>query len=126
MRIGLLEDDVATQEMVLLVLQEEGHTATIYADAEECLKALGVGSQRSLPVPIDLLIVDWRLGGNVSGIEVIQQVRQDKRLHNLPVILTTAAPFSNVELLQALHVALLEKPFSVDDMTMLVQRVAQP
>ncbi len=126
MRIGLLEDDVATQEMVLLVLQEEGHAATIYADAEECLKALGVGDQHPFPAPIDLLIVDWRLGGTISGIEVIQQIRQDKRLQDLPIILTTAAPFNDVELLTTLHVALLEKPFSVDDMTMLVQRVAQP
>jgi len=126
MRIGLLEDDVATQEMVLLVLQEEGHTATIYADAEECLRALGVGNQQPVSIPIDLLIVDWRLGGPISGVEVIQQIRQDKQMQDLPIILTTAAPFNNVELLKILHVALLEKPFSVDDMTMLVQRVAQP
>ncbi|HEY7419338.1 MAG TPA: response regulator [Ktedonobacteraceae bacterium] len=125
MHIGLLEDDIATQEMILLVLQEEGYMATIYADAEECLKALGVGSQQPLPVPTNLLIVDWRLGGNVSGIEVIQQIRQDKRLQDLPVILATAAPFSNVELLQTLQVALLEKPFSVDDLTTLVKRTIQ-
>ena len=125
MRIGLLEDDVATQEMVLLVLQDEGHTATIYADAEECLKALSIGSRQPSPTPIDLLIVDWRLSGTTSGIEVIQQIRQDNRLQDLPVILTTAAPFSDTELLKTLHVALLEKPFAVDDMTTLVQRIVQ-
>ena len=125
MRIGLLEDDVATQEMVLLVLQDEGHTATIYADAEECLKALSIGNRQPSPTPIDLLIVDWRLSGTTSGIEVIQQIRQDNRLQDLPVILTTAAPFSDTELLKTLHVALLEKPFAVDDMTTLVQRIVQ-
>jgi DNA-binding response OmpR family regulator len=125
MRIGLLEDDISTQEMVLLVLQEDGHTVTAYANAELCLAALGVDVVEPSPIPIDLLIVDWRLGGTMTGIEVIKKIRQNKRLEHLPIILTTAAPFNNIELLQTLHAALLEKPFSVDDMIALVKQIMQ-
>ncbi len=125
MHIGLLEDDISTQEMVLLVLQEDGHTVTAYANAELCLAALGVDVVEPSPIPIDLLIVDWRLGGTMTGIEVIKKIRQNKRLEHLPIILTTAAPFNNIELLQTLHAALLEKPFSVDDMIALVKQIMQ-
>ena len=125
MRIGLLEDDISTQEMVLLVLQEDGHTVTAYANAELCLAALGVDVVEPSPIPIDLLIVDWRLGSTMTGIEVIKKIRQNKRLEHLPIILTTAAPFNNIELLQTLHAALLEKPFSVDDMIALVKQIMQ-
>lgn len=125
MRIGLLEDDISTQEMVLLVLQEDGHTVTAYANAELCLAALGVDVVEPSPIPIDLLIVDWRLGGTMTGIEVIKKIRQNKRLEHLPIILTTAAPFNNIELLQTLHAALLEKPFSVDDMIALMKQIMQ-
>ncbi len=127
MRVGLLEDDVAIQEMLLLVLQDEGHTVINYPSAEACLEALGVTLQDAPPLPIiiDILIVDWRLSGTATGTEVIQQVRQRHQLDALPIILTTAATFRDKEALRKMHVALLEKPFSVDDMLMLIDRLTQ-
>lgn len=116
MRVGLLEDDVAIQEMLLLVLQDEGYNVTNYPNAEACLKSLLSMQEAS---PIDLLIVDWRLNGSISGTEVIQQIRQ--HLQTLPIILTTAAAFGDTEELKRQHVAFLEKPFAVDDMAMLIQ-----
>ncbi len=126
MYVGLLEDDIAIQEMLFLVLQEEGYGVTTYQDAEECIEALTEAAQdSSVRVPVDMMIVDWRLSGPMSGIEVIQKLRAQPRLSSLPIILTTAATFSNSSLLQDLRVVLLEKPFSVDDMTALVERLIQ-
>jgi two-component system chemotaxis response regulator CheY len=127
MRVGLLEDDEAIQEMLLLVLQDEGYVATNYQDAEECIETLTKSAQdTSAPLPIDLMIVDWRLSGTMSGTEVIQQLRSHPRLDSLPIILTTAATFSDTTVLQNFHVSLLEKPFSVDEMTALVKQLIQP
>ncbi len=127
MRVGLLEDDEAIQEMLLLVLQDEGYVATNYQDAEECIETLTKSAQdTSAPLPIDLMIVDWRLSGTMSGTEVIQQLRSQPRLDSLPIILTTAATFSDTTVLQNFHVSLLEKPFSVDEMTALVKQLIQP
>jgi two-component system, chemotaxis family, chemotaxis protein CheY len=127
MYVGLLEDDAAIQEMLLLVLQDEGYEVTTYQDAEECIEALTKGAQDpSLALPVDLMIVDWRLSGLISGTEVIQQLRNQPRLNSLPIILTTAATFSDTSVLQNLQVALLEKPFSVDEMAALVKRLIQP
>lgn len=126
MRVGLLEDDIAIQEMILLVLQDEGYTVVNYPDAETCLNALGVNKNGGSELPIDLLIADWRLSGAKTGIEVIRQLRANAHLTNLPIILTTAATFSDLEELKRLHVTLLEKPFSVDDIINLIKQLITP
>jgi two-component system, chemotaxis family, chemotaxis protein CheY len=128
MRVGLLEDDVAIQEMLLLVLQDEGYTVTIFPGAEECLDALGLTKPgtRSTPIDLDLLIADLRLNGLVTGKDVILQVRKDVHLQSLPIILTTASTLIDLEDIQDLHVALLQKPFSVDDIIILIKELIQP
>ncbi len=125
MRVGLLEDDVAIQEMLLLVLQDEGHTVLVFPNAEACLDLLGVTKQTDGDIPVDLMIIDWRLNENITGTEVIQKLRADARLNSLPIILTTAATFNDTQALQSLHVSLLEKPFSVDDMIALIKCLTQ-
>ncbi len=110
----------------MLILQDEGYTVSVYSDAQECLDALGVAAQDGTSPPVDLMIIDWRLSGSLSGTEVIQQIRSNPRFASLPIILTTAATFNDTEALQHLHIALLEKPFSVDEIIALINDLAQP
>ena len=127
MRIGLLEDDLAIQEMLLLVFQDEGHAVLNFSGAEECLEALSVSDiSSSLTLPVDVMIIDWRLNGLLSGIEVITALRKNPRFNELPLILTTAATFNDTDELQHLQVSLLEKPFSVDEMLLLIKELVQP
>ena len=123
MYIGLLEDDKAIQEMLRLVLQDEGYTVTLFANAEECLSNLLPAEQEQ---PLDLLIVDWRLSGSAPGTEVIRTLRSNASYQTLPIILTTAATFSNKEELEDLRVTLLEKPFAVDEIGRLIKSMVQP
>lgn len=128
MHVGLLEDDIATQEMFLLILQDEGYVAVNYSSAEECLSALGVTEPLTTPLPVDMMIIDWRLDDAMTGIEVIQRLRSTPHLSTLPLILSTAATLGQTQIqeLSRLDVALLEKPFSVDEITRLMQRLAAP
>jgi two-component system, chemotaxis family, chemotaxis protein CheY len=126
MHIGLLEDDTAIQEMLRLVIQDEGYTATVYPTADACLHALFASTQQQAARPIDLLIVDWRLTGSVPGTEVIRRLRGNPSFRSLPIILTTAATFSNIDGLDDLHVSLLEKPFAVDEVVAMIKNLAQP
>jgi two-component system chemotaxis response regulator CheY len=125
MHVGLLEDDVSIQEMLLLVLQDEGYAVTNFPDAEACIEVLKDAGKDGTPQPVDLMIIDWRLNGLLSGTEVIQQIRANPYLNTLPIILTTAATFSDIAALQNLHVSLLEKPFAVDDMIALIRHLTQ-
>ncbi len=125
MKIGLLEDDTAIQEMLTLVFQSEGYIITTYPTAKDCLDALlKPGQEQSLP--IDLLIVDWRLDGSVPGTEVIYTLRAKPLFASLPIILTTAATIHNIGELEGLDVALLQKPFAVDEIVNLTKRLVQP
>lgn len=120
MRIGVLEDDAAIQEMLLLVLQDEGYSVVTFPDAETCLAAFQAKANSTESV-VDLMIIDWRLSGLLSGTEVIHKIRRQSRFLALPIILTTAATFNDPDELRAMRVALLEKPFSVDDMAALIK-----
>ena len=83
--IGLLEDDLAIQEMLRLLLQSEGHEVAIYASADECLADLRVDeSQASCAAP-DLVIIDLHLAKSISGMEVIERIRANPRLSGLPL-----------------------------------------
>lgn len=125
MRVGLLEDDVSILEVLSLILQDEGYQVIAFPTAEACLKALNAASQHNEARPVDVLIADWRLNGTISGTEVIRQIRQQPYLSTLPIILTTAATFNDFDELQRLDVALLEKPFAVDDVIALVKQLTQ-
>lgn len=122
MQIGLIEDDVAIREMLQLVLQDAGFTITTYATAEECLEALRATREQAL-LPIDVLIADWRLPGSMSGIELIRYIRDNLHLDSLPIILTTAAAFTDTEELKRLHITLLEKPFDIDEVVEALKRL---
>lgn len=126
MQIGLLENDIATREMLRLLLQDENYNVTIYYTADECLKALRHDKHEHKSPPIDLLIVDLRLSAEMSGTEVIQQLRENSRLEALPIILMTASTFTDTEELQRLNVKLIEKPFDVDEIIKVIKDLTKP
>ncbi len=122
MRVGLLEDDEAIQEMLQIVLQEEGHTVLAFTNAQTCLETIDAS-----PTPlVDLMIVDFHLDGKITGKDFILSIRQNKHLASLPIIFTTATDVRKFEDLKHINVALLEKPFAVDDMTALIKNVSRP
>ncbi len=120
MLIGLLEDDLAIQEMLRLVFEGEGHEVAIYANAETCLDDLRIDDPLPGPFMPDILIVDLRLSTSMPGTAVIEQMRTNPRLVSLPVILMTASTFVDPTDLARLNTALLNKPFDIDDVTNLV------
>jgi DNA-binding response OmpR family regulator len=127
MQIGLLEDDVAIQEMLRLVLQDEGYNVIIFPTAEDCLRTLGVlDGKQEATIPVNLLIVDLRLSNSILGTEVIRQVRAVPALEALPIILTTAATYFDIQELQQLHVTVVEKPFDVDKILEIIEDLMQP
>jgi CheY-like chemotaxis protein len=118
--IGLLEDDLAIQEMLRLVLEGEGHTVAIYANAETCLADLCVDDPQPGPFSPDLLVVDLRLSTSLPGTVVVERMRANPRLADLPVILMTASTSINHQELKRLRVTLLNKPFDIDRVVSLV------
>lgn len=120
MFIGLLEDDLAIQEMLRLVLECVGHKVALYATAEACLSAFHLPEHTPSFLVPDLLITDQRLPKAVTGMDVIAALRANSRLATLPIILMTASAFPDQRELERLHVTLLTKPFDIDDVIQLI------
>lgn len=125
MRIGLLEDDLAIQEMLRLLLDGEGYEVMIYADTAACLADLRVDDPGPGSVGVDLLMIDLHLEKSISGLTIIEQIRANPRLEDLPVILMTASPSIDQHKLQHLHVTLVPKPFNIDEIITLLGDLTQ-
>jgi CheY-like chemotaxis protein len=121
--IGLLEDDLAIQELLRLVFESEGHEVAIYMNAEECLADLRVDQPQAGAFLPDLLIVDLHLSTSLPGTVVVERMRANLRLASLPVILMTASTFFDRQELARLNVVLLTKPFDIDEVMKLVNRL---
>jgi CheY-like chemotaxis protein len=122
--IGLLEDDLAIQEMLRLLLRGEGYEVTIYASANDCLADVRVDELQAGFVQPDLLLIDLHLAKSISGTAVIEQIRANPRLESLPIILMTASTSLNEQDLSHLQATLLIKPFDIDEIIKLVNELS--
>jgi len=80
--IGLLEDDQDQADLIGLWLKEAGYQVRWYADSKDFRRRLGAES-------IDLLLLDWNLGIQASGLQVLEWLRQSAH-QKLPVVFLTA------------------------------------
>lgn len=94
--ILLAEDDPINQQVVREILKNSGHKLEIASDGAEALVLLRSGRQ------IDLVILDIRMP-QVSGIEVLKQLRLMVHRTFMPVLMLTseALPDTITECMQA-------------------------
>lgn len=81
-RILVVEDEAAIRDMLCFVLDKHGYESI---EAENYQKAL---LQLQEPYP-DLILLDWMFPGG-SGIKLLQHLKQDEILRQIPVIMLTA------------------------------------
>ena len=113
MRIGLLEDDPAICEMMQEILETVGHIVSAYQDGSDILAALHLEEPTALPPAFDILLVDLILSGDITGEQVIHQVRM--RYSDLPIVVISAVSSSHLEAVTKRYpgVKALRKPFKL-------------
>src|SRR6266852_5562048 len=106
-RVGLLEDNTRIARLCVTMLNFAGHDVVSYVDAHECLQSLAILNFLPLPptlaraqvdlhpLPIDVLVLDLHLP-SMSGLEVLQYLRNHPRTSALPLIFCTAAPIPEI------------------------------
>ena len=80
--IYIVEDEPDIRETLAYNLSQEGFKVSEFSDAESCLDKI----QKRKP---DLLILDLMLPG-MSGLDLCKEIRADKSLQNLAIIMLTA------------------------------------
>ena len=107
----VVDDDLPTCHMVGRVLEAEGYQVALCTKGVYCYP-------RVRELQPDLVILDLKMP-ELSGVEVLRFIRSDQKLKHIPVLLYSASirEFQSVDpsLLEQ-RVALLEKPFSIDEL----------
>jgi len=114
-----------TQEILDLfreILEEEG--------CDVVLSSFGVQEVADVQkIDPDLVILDFLIGGEAQGWQLLQKLRMTRATQNLPIIVCTAALQLVRELeghLTSKNVGLILKPFDIDELVEAVHKGLQP
>jgi CheY-like chemotaxis protein len=119
-RISVVNDNPEFLELMSAILDEEsGYAVTLFDGETTSVAEIAAADP-------DLVIVDLLLGG-ASGWEIVALTRADERLADRPILVCSADVSAlrekTDELARIGNVHVLEKPFSIDQITDLVERL---
>jgi two-component system phosphate regulon response regulator PhoB len=109
----LVEDDDALREALVWALREGGYRVASVPDGRSAMRWLG---QHVAPA---MILLDLWLPGT-DGWQVRQEIESHAHLRAIPIIVITAAPGQNAELLDVR--AVLQKPVTVSQLLEVVER----
>lgn len=109
--ILIVEDEPAIASLIAFTLKEAQWESIVAGTAAEALELLGM----RLP---QLVLLDWMLPDQ-SGLKLLAQIRADRRLRALPVIMLTAKSMEEDKVAGLDHGAddYMSKPFSPRELT---------
>ncbi|NQX60801.1 ATP-binding protein [Paenibacillus qinlingensis] len=81
--VALIEDDVSLTELLTEELTEKGFRVITYTTGEQALKDMPIKK----PVAV---IVDIMLNNSIDGWEIINLIKEDSTLHDLPIFISSA------------------------------------
>lgn len=116
--ILVVEDEPAIQEMIVTTLEMAGFH---YLQAEDVPQAY----QQVVDHRPDLLLLDWMLMGNQSGIDLCRLLKKDEMLFETPIIMLTAKgeEDNKVQGLDAGADDYITKPFSTRELISRIKAV---
>jgi DNA-binding response OmpR family regulator len=113
-----------TQEILDLfkeILEEEGYRVSLSSFAFNEMDEL-------VKLEPDLVILDFMIGGESHGWQLLQKMKMDRRTASVPIVVCTAALNLARELeghLRVKHVGVVLKPFDIDDLVLEVRERLQ-
>jgi DNA-binding response OmpR family regulator len=119
-RISVVNDNAEFLDLMAAILDEDaGYDVSLFKGEVVEISELAASDP-------DLIIVDLLLGG-ASGWEIVTLARSDERLASVPIIVcsadVTALRDRESDLERVGNVRVLAKPFAIDEITELVERL---
>jgi CheY-like chemotaxis protein len=115
-RVLICDDEAPMRELVRAVLAE-GYEFGEAADGAACIE-----NARSLRP--DLMLIDLMLPG-IGGLEVLEELRSDPALADVPVVVVSAWDHLRPEALEAGAVRFVGKPFEPDELRAMVSQLLE-
>ena len=114
-RVLLVDDELSSAEVLALVLAGEGYHVTVAADGRQALERLAEAAPQ-------LLLTDFMMPG-MNGAELARAVREQERFRDIPVVLISGAPEAALRSYRPQYDAFLRKPFGLDDLLGVLDRL---
>ncbi len=121
MRIMVVNDSREILELFEEILTEEGYEVDLYSYGLHDL----IEVKESAP---DLIILDYLIGDEGYGWQLLQKLKMDRDTEHLPVIVCSAAVKQLRELegwLAEKGVGVVFKPFNIDDLLLAVRKTME-
>ena len=80
--ILIVEDDIQLQDIYKRKLTKEGYNVLLAGNAQDGLQAAKTGSP-------SLILLDLMLPGGQNGFDILEQIKRDQSMANIPVIILT-------------------------------------
>jgi len=106
-RILVVDDDKTITDLVKLMLETSGYGCTVANSAKDCFDLLHDNK-------FELILLDVAMP-EVTGIDVMQKIKQDPVLNNNKIVFFTASSFTDMQIEDLKKQGILDcikKPFS--------------
>ncbi len=114
--ILIVEDDPAVREMLEILLASEGHRTTAFASTAQAIQEVARGA-----IAPDLVVADYNLPGDLTGIELIAKLRKSLQ-HEIPaLVLTGDISTDTLHAIDRAGCAHLYKPTEAEELTQEIQ-----
>jgi len=115
LKVLLVEDDFVNRRVITEALELEGFDVQAAEDGDVALAAIA----RQVP---ELVVMDWRMPG-IDGADLVRELRA--RIQAPVIVISAFAMASHrARILASGCDAYLPKPFSVDELALVIRRVA--
>lgn len=119
--ILVVNDDPAILELFKELLEEDGYKVTL----DKFDRQTGDLLDNIRDLQPDLVIMDFIIGGEASGWQLLQVTKMERATRDIPVIVCTAAIKQVTELsvhLDEMGVHVVIKPFDIDNLLGVIER----
>lgn len=118
MRIGIVEDHSEILNYLTFVLESAQHVVFPHLSGASLMNQLFVEREEGSALPYDLVLLDLWLPGGLSGLEVLEYIRQTLPMEELPVVVISSASGNQLAQLSRRFpgIFVLRKPFRVGEL----------
>lgn len=120
-RVVIVDDDPDFTHLVGELLRDQGYDVAACDDDQQALQCV-------IDCDADLVILDLRMSSRESGWRILDNLSHDPRTRGVPVIISSAALddlSSRADELRDRGVETLAKPFDIDDLLTMIDRLTR-
>lgn len=114
----VVDDEFGIAELIVAVLEDEGHRVVTAVNGKQGLEVLAHES-------VGLVFLDYMMPV-LDGAAVLDSMKLDERLQDIPVVMMSSLPEATVAERCAGYTAFLRKPFRITAVLGLAEKLLRP